>query len=192
MFKFLPFNAPSAYVFPDPDSGHEHKGVNKADVIQRIIKYRAQNGLEPIEELGTVLDNYWCLLPENMGKCEEFKLQRGWFEVWKGGLQILKNIAFGSDAMVPQEEADRRAKICSDQDGIPCQFNVFPDRDMFIKWSDAHAEASTGGRKSKPYATLGNCALCTCSLRAKVWAKNALMTEKQSSRAPAVCWAKRI
>ena len=132
-----------------------------------------------------VLENYWCGLPENAGKCSVVNLSRGWYHYLKGGIALLENMFFGEKNMVSQEEADARGSVC-----IECPFNVFPDRDAFIQWSDEIAEASTGGKRSKHHDELGNCEICTCPLRAKVWNKDAKMTEKESEKAPDFCWAK--
>lgn len=185
MLKFASFEAPSRYTFVDPDTQHLYSASDKGTLIENIVNYRCQNSLPPLEELGRVLDDYWCRLPENAGKCEEYKLNRGWFATWSGAVHLLKNVFYGSENMVGQEEADERSVVCKS-----CPNNVFPDRFLFIKWSDELAEASTGGRKSKEHTSLGNCAICSCPLRAKVFAKDMKMTEEQRKLAPDFCWAK--
>jgi hypothetical protein len=187
MLKFLPFIAPKEFVFRDPDTDYEYRANTKEALIKHIVSYRSQNGLEPIEHLNVVLENYWCSLPENVGSCQEYKLQRGWFATWRGAVQVVKNVFYGEDNLVEPEEADRRAGIC-----VKCPENVFPDKGPFIAWSDELAQASTGGRKSKHYNELGNCAICSCPLKAKVWAKHAKLTEDENLKAPDFCWQKRV
>lgn len=68
------------------------------------------------------------------------------------------------NSYVQQGEADRRASIC-----IKCPHNVFPDKGPFLKWSDDIAKEAVGDRRSVHHDELGNCEICTCPLRAKVW-----------------------
>jgi len=89
--------------------------------------------------------------------------------------------------MVSQEVAEARASICKD-----CIFNIFPDRDNFIRWSDSIALHSTGGKQVKAHSSLGNCQCCTCVLNAKVFYKGPfiLSAEEKScmGNANVKCW----
>lgn len=181
MLTFRPFQTSSVWKLPDPDTGHLHTGRTRAELIGSIVNYRAQNKLDKIERLDLVLDNYLCGLPENLGKCRQTALQRGFLQYFKGGLTLLSNLWYGEKNMVTQEEADRRAVIC-----IGCNFNQFPDKDMFIKWSDDIMENSIGDRRAKNYEQLGNCMLCGCVNRAKVWYKGPFdIVDKEY---PDYCW----
>jgi hypothetical protein len=181
MLKLLPFYAPQEYVFSDPDTNHTFIANTQKELVTNIINYRAQNNLEPIQHLNLVLENYWCGLPENAGKCTKTELKRGWFLYWKGGVQVFKNVFYGEKNMVSQEVADARSVICS-----TCPENIFPDKDGFIEYSDRLAEASTGGKKTVKYSELGNCNLCTCTLKALVWSKNNKVSPEENY--PAHCW----
>lgn len=162
-YKFLNFTGPAQYVWKDPDTGHLFKEKNKQDLINRITIYRSQNNLEEIEQLSFVLESYWCSLPENFGRCEAVKsLPRGLLGYIKGGVALLRNLAYKDFAK--QEVADERSRICSN-----CPLNVFPDRNGFIRWSNDIAEASVGDRKASHHDELGQCAACSCPLRAKVF-----------------------
>jgi len=127
-----------------------------------------------------------CSLPEFKRKCEPSEpLSRDVFAYMKGGISLLKNMFYGIKQMVTQAEADKRATQC-----VTCKFNVFPDRGAFLKWSDNIAEASTRGKKSKNYDNLGNCAVCSCPLKAKVWYKGTeKFTEEEITKFKEVdCW----
>ena len=89
------------------------------------------------------------------------------------------------DSFASQKEADRRAAICA-----VCPHNVFPDRGNFIRWADHMAVVSVGDRKSKHHDELGNCAVCTCPLRAKVFytGKNTLTEEQKIEMRKVNCW----
>jgi hypothetical protein len=129
-----------------------------------IVNYRAQNRLDPIEQLGAVIENYWCELPENAGKCCRKELQRGWMTFLQGGITLVEKVFYGERNIATQAVADTRAEICAN-----CPYNEFPDKGLFVEWSDKMAIAATGGRRAARYDELGNCAVCTCPLKAKVW-----------------------
>lgn len=166
MLTFKPFEASSVFQFPDPDTGRMHTAHTRAELVATIVNYRIQNRLAPIVRLDLVLNNYLCTLPINAGKCAPQPLKRGFMQYIKGGLALIEQLYYGDANMVSQAEADRRAQIC-----INCSCNVFPDRDMFIKWSDDLALHTIGDRKSAVHDKLGNCDGCSCPLRCKVWYK---------------------
>jgi len=167
LLKFKAFEAPDKYLFKDPDTGRDFETKTKEEIIKQIVSYRAQNELEPLEYLGVVIDAYMCSMPRYRYKCEPGRpFSRSVFGYISGGIALLKNMFYGDRHMVTQKAADRRASQC-----IFCKFNVFPDKHGFLKWSDDVAEASTHGRKAKYHDKLGNCEVCSCPLKAKVWYK---------------------
>jgi hypothetical protein len=167
LLKFKALEAPDRYLFKDPNTGRRFEARTKAALISQIIAYRAQNEFEPLEYLGVVIEAYMCSLPKYKYKCEPAEpFSRSIFGYMSGGIALIKNMFYGNKNMVDQRVADRRAQQCKS-----CPYNVFPDKGEFLSWSDAIAEASTHGRKSKHYSDLGNCQVCSCPLKAKVWYK---------------------
>jgi len=167
LLKFKPLEAPDKYLFRDPDSGHYFEDSTKEGIIRKIVQYRAQNEFEPLEYLSMVIEAHMCSLPRYRHKCGPSEpFSRSMFGYVSGGIALIKNMFYGEKNMVHPEEADARAAQCS-----TCKFNVFPDKSTFLQWSDSVAEASTHGKKSKHYNKLGNCEVCSCPLRAKVWYK---------------------
>lgn len=183
--QFKVFNASSVWEFKDPDTGYLYKASNRGLLLSNIISYRIQNNLEPLEELNTIVDNYLCHLPENKGKCKHLKYHRNFFAYIKGGIALLMNLYYGEKNMVLVQEADRRAEIC-----LACPHNIFPDKDMFVKWADEIAFASVGSRRSTHHDKLGNCEVCSCPIRAKVfWSgKNKLDATQVSQMRKVACW----
>src|SRR5262245_51890783 len=121
MQKLIAFAAPARFVFVDPDTKYQYEAATKEKLVEHIKGYRQQNRLKPIEFLDIILENYWCGLPENMGKCEPVpQLKRGLLHYIEGGVALLENIAMRR--MVSVQEAERRAQICS-----TCIYNVNPD-----------------------------------------------------------------
>jgi hypothetical protein len=188
LLKFKPFTAPKRQVFEDPDTQYVFEARSRAELINLIINYRTQNELPPLEYLSIVIEHYQCGLAENSGCCQPLQtLQRGVFATIHGGMAVLKNVFFGLANMVDQSTASARSAICKG-----CKYNVFPDKGAFISWSDELAEQATGGRKSEHHNELGNCDVCSCPLRAKVFSKGPFhLTKEQYEDLPDFCWQRR-
>lgn len=175
---------PERYIFQDPDTQHIYKALTKEDLFRQIVNYRVQNRLSPIDALDLVLESYWCSLPENLGRCRIVRLQRSWEKVKRGGIVLLKNLLMGPNALVPQLEAERRAAICAD-----CPQNVFPDKGPFNQWADDIALKFVGKRQVSINDDLGNCAVCTCVLRVKVFTRGPFeLTRTEFVQLPSFCW----
>ena len=184
-YKFKPFQGPEEFLWTDPDTGRQFKEKTKKDLVERIVTYRAQNNLPEIEELGKVLETYWCKLPGNVGKCEPEPLKRGLMGYMKGGISLVKNMVYRKYAN--KEEAEKRAAVC-----VQCPYNVFPDKDGFIKWTDEIAYHALGDRTTELDDHLGNCAICSCPMRVKIWyGGKDFGVEGVESRLPGYCWQKR-
>lgn len=169
IFKhFKPNQEPARYVYKDPDTGRAFEENSKSILIQTILQYRQNNQLKPIENLLAVLDNFWCELPENAGRCINYNLQRGLLATIKGGMALIADVTMPSHARVTQEEAEKRAEICK-----KCIYNGFPDKDGFIKHADWVVDTYLDRSKThnKCEKSLGNCAVCSCILNFKVHVK---------------------
>jgi hypothetical protein len=154
------FEAFDIYEFKDPDTGFLFKAAKLSDLYKDIILYREQNNLERLEGLNHVVENYLCGLPRNCNKCQENILDRSFWAYVRGGIALLKNMTFKE--YVPQYVAEKRALQCSG-----CRFNVFPDKDNFMKWTDEIAVSCVGDRKVSIADKLGNCEVCSCVLKSK-------------------------
>lgn len=133
-----------------------------------------------------MVENYLCSLPEHKGQCEpNSSMHRGFLSYIKGGIALAQNLLY--NRMVTQDVAERRGEIC-----INCPKNTFPDKNAFVSWSDDIANRSTGGRKSKYHQLLGNCDVCGCTLKAKVFFGEGLSaTKKEMEEYPEACWIKK-
>lgn len=184
--RLKPFRGPHRYKFIDPDTGQSFHAAKREELVARIVMYRRQNELPEIENLNLVIDKYLCSLPENRFNCEEVKLHRGLMAYIKGGVSLIKNMLY--DSYVDQDEADRRASIC-----IKCPENVFPgNKTQVMQWTDTIAEHAVGDRKSIYHEELGNCAVCSCVLKAKVWMGPPIeVTKEEEENLPSYCWQRR-
>lgn len=179
------FTAPRRISWIDPDTGRKFIAKTRAELTQKIVTYRAQNELEPIENLNLVLENYWCNLPENKHLCNEATLERGWMTYLKGGLVLVKTMLF--DSYVDQNEADLRSSICA-----KCEYNQKPQKNNIDTWVDAVVEHQIGDLRSKHHDELHNCAVCSCVLKSKVWSgESASHDDEENKQLPNHCWAKR-
>lgn len=178
------FEAFPSTTFKDPDTGHIHTGKNLKELYTNIINYRIQNQLEPILYLDQVVSHYLCSLPENCNRCRDTELKRGFMIYLKGGLELIRRTFYPE--FVDQKVADERAAQC-----VKCPNNFFPDKDVFFKWADDYAVDRVGERKSRFHQELGNCSVCTCVLRSKVFMGGEFpkFTEEQVEKMKAVnCW----
>lgn len=167
LLRLHPCAAPKRYIFEDPDTHRKFNASNKESLVRAIVAYRAANGLHPIKRLEIVLDHYWASLPENKENAQVAPpMKRGWLAYIKGGITLLDNLWYGPKRLVDQKTADERARQCS-----TCRFNHFPDKGPFVEWADKIAQASVGDLKTPYDEQLGNCAVCSCVNRAKVWYK---------------------
>lgn len=163
LYRFKSFQGPRRYKFKDPDTGHLFEADKKPDLLAQIVSYREQNKLPPIELLSLVLENYLCTLEENRYNCEPYRARRGMMATLKGGVALLKNMAFR--VFAPQPLAEKRAAQCS-----TCPYNKQHRGDAgFQAWSNEVAEASVGDRATSNNHNLGECAACGCPLKAKVF-----------------------
>ncbi len=163
--KFKPVGVSRVYRFPDPTTGRMFTGKSIQELVDQVVGYRKQNELEELEYLHSVVENFLCGLPENVGQCMPLKQpKKSIMQFIEGGVATLKNIAYKS--FVDQSEADRRSEICA-----RCPENSFPNRDHFVKWVENLAVMSVGDRKSARHEDLGICNICQCPMRGKVFYK---------------------
>jgi hypothetical protein len=184
--KFKSYTGPKRHVFIDPDTGYQFEEKDHGELVRRIVKYREQNNLPQLEALKAVIENFQCLRPENAGSCEESPiLDRGFIPSIKGGVALLKSMFF--EAFVTQEKAEKRASIC-----MQCPYNVFPNKTHFTAWADKVAVWQVGERKTSKHTELGNCGICSCPLRSKVFYGGKIKLERNEyMKMPEQCWQKK-
>lgn len=187
--KFKPQGGAHRFFFRDPDTGNEFQAANKGELIKHIVTYREQNGLPKLEELNTVIENFLCFQPENLGQCEPRELHRSLLGTIRGGVALLQNVFIPEHARCSQEEAERRAKICS-----TCPLNMAVGGDqkpVLAAWGDKVAEASLHGSKTPDNDKLFTCAVCGCPLKVITYHKEfAKEPEDKKAKYPDFCWKK--
>lgn len=181
--KFKNFTGPASFHFKDPDTGLTYQEKSKEDLILRINSYRSQNKLEKIELLSFVLENYWCSLRENIGKCVPVQTKRGILGYIKGGIALAKAVMYSKFCTLA--EASRRADIC-----IKCPHNVIPTNATWLNQKIYHM---IGDDKKTPVDEyLGECEICSCPLKAKVHIGEEIILDKDTeNKLPDYCWQKK-
>lgn len=157
---------------------------SKKTLLDRIKIFRQQNNLEDLEYLDTIVENYLCTLPENVGKCEQVSMPLGILGYVKGGIAVIKNYMYKS--FVTKEVAEERATQCAG-----CKFNVKKDS----SWTDMIALNSVGSKRTSKYSELGICSVCTCVLNMKCWYSGKIPKpdpEQQKDYEEARCWQLKI
>ncbi len=184
--KFAPFRVPQSWYFLNPENRWRIEGKSLQDLASKVRLYRAQNEFSELDYLEAVIEHYLCTRRENIGACEDRgPLKRGLIAAIKGGVVVLKNLMYNSFAS--EELANERAEIC-----VKCPHNVFPDKGPFIEWSDRLAENSVGDRKTRSHDLLGNCAICSCPLRCKVFFNGKIeLKSDELDQMPEYCWQKK-
>lgn len=184
LYEFKPFHGPKEFKFKDPDSGYEYIADDFGSLLKKITDYRSANGYSPIEMLPQVVEHHLCNLPCHYNDCKpNEKLSRTLSQYIRGGVALFKSFIYKN--MVDQATADKRSEQCAD-----CPFNVFPDKGNFDKLADAMALRQIGDRRSKYHDHLGNCAVCSCLMRSKVFFKgNFRITDDEAEKMEIVnCW----
>lgn len=154
---------------------HKHYSANKQP-SPPDLETRMQ------EQLCKTLPPGWCLYDDPNRPRPSVSL--GWNDMARG-VEVFTRWTIGGRKTVPQEEAERRAEICS-----RCYLNVNVQGCSACQQAVA---AIVGDRVTKADHALRSCAVCKCFLRAKVhFPKDLLDTESNAvqEQYPEFCWMK--
>lgn len=154
---------PDGFRFTQPETGYFHSSWDEHEWLKSIKKYRADNGLAPIDE-ADIYDQFCKLLPP--GLCRYDNGERPtWFVSTRlqvadilNGTKVLAGFVFNGMPLVNKELAEARSATCG-----RCPFNVEisgcqPCTNL------AEIVVSVGGdMKTKSDNLLKHCAICLCS-----------------------------
>lgn len=183
---------PDLYRYVDPDTGHMTVSHNVVQWVDDATLHRLANGLPVPADLQQQMEDQlcgtippeWCL---QVDPNRPFVSTRfGWQDV-QDGLNTFLSWISGGTKLVTQEEADRRAKICS-----ACYLNVHVEG-----CATCHklAAALTWNRATAYDNNLKACAVCHCLLKAAChFPINDLESgdsEEHQKQYPSFCWRKR-
>lgn len=182
---------PDGYRYVFPQTGHAVTGWNYNDWLQAANNHLHANNMPIPEDLDAQMQDQLCrTLPPGWCNYDDPKRPRPstsltWNDVLIGVVTFTRWIAAGCK-YVTQEEADRRALICS-----RCYLNV-----NVQGCSGCHkaVQEIVRNKKSKHDASLRSCAVCKCFLRAKVhFLISTLDTDNPGAQVmyPEFCWLKK-
>lgn len=196
-FAFQPFEVPpDLYRWAAPN-GHIVKAHDRDGWLLEIEKFAKDNNIELPEGWQADAEDRLCrVLPPGWCKYEDGGTPQTYLEArfqvgdLAHGTNALIEIVSTPDALVDQEEAERRARICAScpaNVAINGCYSCYAIADMIMKVK--------GARKTAADAALKGCAVCRCSTRAMVWVKGELLesitTEAQKEQYRLVegwCW----
>lgn len=182
---------PDGFRYVDPEDGFVAHAWTYNDWVPIEAHHLAVNNRPIPDNLGLLMQDQMCkTLPPGWCNYDDPNRPRpsvslGWGDVL-GGIAVFARWISGGAKYVDQEEADRRAQICS-----RCYLNVNVDG-----CGACHAAVAevTKDRKTKYDFTLRACAACKCLLKAKVhFPIETLDTENLSVQElyPDFCWLKK-
>lgn len=198
MYKFINKNQvpPSGYQFKDPDTGVILEARCYDHLIGIVREHRIGNGLEPIPEADIQHQNcsrlspsafkQFCKSDDPAHSVDSVRLHAT--DVARGTMAILRFKLAGSP-LVSREEAERRAAICE-----KCPFNApyrMPCAGMCGELLEV-VKSIVGGERTSNDVKLHACAVCKCSLAAKVHVPLEILrksdTEEIANSYPSTCW----
>lgn len=169
------------YKFRDPDTGFDYnlKYRTFEELEQHVIRYRAQNNLERIDNFRAVWEAYVCAnTPGMAAKCCDVaeNVKRSFEQFWSGAKAYVKAVIQGDEAFVDAEIAEKRAQQC-----VNCQSNVRNIGHHHAQfYTDNFIRRQIGSRSTSVDDKLRTCRICTCILRAKVHYKDEIVAEALS------------
>lgn len=197
-FKSHHITPPGRFRFKHPITGYEMSSHNFQYLLDAVDKHCAGNGLplvarEDIEHqncsrLPENAKNEFCASDVYEPSVDGVRLHAN--DIIRGTKTILTNKLLG-EGLVDQGEAERRANICA-----VCPMNVqfrLPCGGLCGELLEI-VQAIVGDRTVGKAGDLHACAVCSCSLPAKIWfPKKSLEryeTDEIRSKYPQNCWMK--
>lgn len=190
-FKRPEITPPDWFRYRHSETGYVSRRMEYDNWIDDINAHRKANNLTPItpaqasHQCCQTIDPEWCIREKEDN--QSYVVTRFGWNDFVGGMQAFGKLMLGGFKFVSQEEANRRARICS-----TCFFNTTPEGCGSCK---RLAELITGdvAKKETPYdASLQACAVCHCANKSKVWFRleDIPPTDDQQAKFPSFCWQK--
>ncbi len=187
------------FAYRHAETGHVSSSMRYESWIAAINDHRAGNGLPPVtpeeaqrqncENLSGFARREFCEDPEDSVQTIDLTLP----DIVRGTLTLSAWKALGSH-VVTQEEAERRAEICANFEGVGCKYNVAYRSGCGVDCqglTDA-VKSIVGEAATSQDVNLKACAVCKCSLSAKVHLPLADLQRFESAELqslyPPHCW----
>jgi hypothetical protein len=183
---------PVFFRFIHPETGHTSQAQTYQAWLQEAYQHRISNALPiPVDFPAQMEDQLCTTLPA--GWCAGVDPNRPIIDM-RFGLRQVKDWATAQlkllvTGFVPQEEAERRAKICAG-----CPLNINAQGCVGCQDVAGLFAKVLGGRKTASDGYLRNCANCRCYLQAMVHFPQEILDRSHvsinQSAWPSFCWNK--
>lgn len=191
---------PGTYRYVQKETGRRFQNITYPDWIEEIKKHRRANNIPIGAMFEEEIQHQLCeTMPHGVCWDDDPKYQRLWalnrnltVQNVIDGTKVMARFLVRGRKTVDQEEANRRAKICSN-----CQFNSreFDCPSCAMKTIHEVVESIVGNKSTHYDAGLNACRICLCSLKAKVHFPLDILQndvdKQQDDLLPAHCWVKK-
>lgn len=187
---------PDGYSWTAPD-GFKVRNLHRSSWYYAIDKHYRDNGYHQPENWKELAEHQWCLgAPPGWCKHETGEAHEGYFSTrltahdYLHGTVVLSQIATHADPLVSPEIASARAQKCA-----ACPANIQVSGCIPCLGIANFIVGIKGSQTTPSDPFLHTCAICKCSVAAKVWVKTEIISEHTgpgemaAMRAMPDCWA---
>lgn len=193
--KSLDVAPPDFYVYTDPDTGWLCEGRDYYSWVSKERDHRNANNLPVPNNLGELMQQQLCKrLPPDLctydpSDPEWVDVRLTWDDVY-GAVKTYREWKAQGKPFVPNEEAERRAKICAN-----CYLNVHVAGCGGLCNEIVRLVTETkGDKKTSVDGQLKNCGACKCVNSAQIWFPiDVLLANDSPDKQPKYaenCWKK--
>jgi hypothetical protein len=194
--KQIYMTPPGGWRYYQLETGFPMKAITFETLLRQISQHRANNHLRPIAEgfetLAAEIEHWLCqqMSPKDQTrKCKTGIRSResvGWREVL-GFLETNAEFLAEGAEQVPQEEAERRASICS-----TCPLNVRVDGcGVCVRTVNEYRTRLLKATPTSKDGLIKACGVCGCDLKSIVHLPLSALRAKGDKDYPDWCWQKR-
>lgn len=175
ILKSTDISPPGGWRYKDPDTGFDYNQAYSSfsDLAAHVVRYRAQNKLDPIPDLPNILSQWLCAQPNMERYCKNVFTKRTVGQYVRGLGAAAKMAGASKKIYAPQEVAEKRAAIC-----VNCEYNKPSEDDSKARhYTDEYVQKIVGNRRTALDGKLFSCEICTCPLRSKVHISQKIVEE---------------
>jgi hypothetical protein len=180
---------PGGWRYVQPETDFEFSASTLRGLVQKVTSHRETNGL-PVGDPRADIEAFVCAqLPVGSEDCThvlegDYALKTHFtMEDVKRFLQAAVS-ALGSEGLVVQEEAERRASICA-----ACPLNTTVSGCWRCKGLAEWLFRLIGARTTAHASRLNQCGVCGCAIKAKIWLPQSVARKvSEGYTFPSWCW----
>jgi len=180
---------PGGWRYVQPETDFEFTASTLRVLVQKVTAHREANGIAIGDPRADIEDFVCAQLPVGSEDCThvlegDYALKtRFTMEDVKRFLQAAAS-ALGSEGLVAQEEAERRASICA-----ACPLNTSVSGCWRCKGLAEWLFRLIGARTTAHASRLSQCGVCGCALKAKIWLPQSVARKvSEGYTFPSWCW----